>query len=321
MPCSSCGAPLAAGAAFCTRCGAAVTVAENAPPSVVKTPTGVVLLAVYDFLAAAATLAFALLFVVFGGKEGNEGLRIAGGIVGLFGVLRLAAGWGMLVRAGWARLLHIVLSVPSLLNFPFGTGIAVASFVYLTRPAVKLWFAKRDTSTWSPEEVATWTRAGVGSMSGGVIAAVIGGVLLVMVPVLGIIAAIAIPNFLNAVDRGKQKRTMADIRSIAQAMEAYAADAQVYPSIGTEFVSVGELRDALVPTYITAIPAKDGWGHDVLVRSDARGYMLVSPGKDGLEDAPGFAYGPDDGGATDSFNADIVLADGKFVRYPEGAQR
>ena len=36
--------------------------------------------------------------------------------------------------------------------------------------------------------------------------------LLIVVAIIGIIAAIAIPNLLNAIDRGKQKRTMADLR-------------------------------------------------------------------------------------------------------------
>ncbi|PYT07794.1 MAG: hypothetical protein DMF49_07090 [Acidobacteria bacterium] len=46
--------------------------------------------------------------------------------------------------------------------------------------------------------------------------------LLIVVAIIGIIAAIAIPNLLNAIDRGKQKRTMADIRSVGTAVEEYA---------------------------------------------------------------------------------------------------
>ncbi|OYV98709.1 MAG: hypothetical protein B7Z68_00255, partial [Acidobacteria bacterium 21-70-11] len=37
--------------------------------------------------------------------------------------------------------------------------------------------------------------------------------LLIVVAIIGIIAAIAIPNLLNAINRGRQKRTMADMRS------------------------------------------------------------------------------------------------------------
>ena len=48
--------------------------------------------------------------------------------------------------------------------------------------------------------------------------------LLIVVAIIGIIAAIAIPNLLNAIDRGKQKRTMADLRSIGTAVESYAIE-------------------------------------------------------------------------------------------------
>ena len=53
--------------------------------------------------------------------------------------------------------------------------------------------------------------------------------LLIVVAIIGIIAAIAIPNLLNAIDRGKQKRTMADIRSVGTAVESYAVDVNFYP--------------------------------------------------------------------------------------------
>ena len=48
--------------------------------------------------------------------------------------------------------------------------------------------------------------------------------LLIVVAIIGIIAAIAIPNLLNAIQRGKQKRTMADMRSIATSIEAFSVD-------------------------------------------------------------------------------------------------
>src|SRR5438270_13990627 len=45
-----------------------------------------------------------------------------------------------------------------------------------------------------------------------------------IVAVIGILAAIAIPNLLTAMQRSKQKRTMADMRTIATAWEARATD-------------------------------------------------------------------------------------------------
>ena len=54
--------------------------------------------------------------------------------------------------------------------------------------------------------------------------------LLIVIAIIGILAAIAIPNLLNAVQRGKQKRTMSDMRALATAVEAYAVDNNKYPT-------------------------------------------------------------------------------------------
>ncbi|HYS55984.1 MAG TPA: prepilin-type N-terminal cleavage/methylation domain-containing protein, partial [Thermoanaerobaculia bacterium] len=52
--------------------------------------------------------------------------------------------------------------------------------------------------------------------------------LLIVVAIIGILAAIAIPNLLTAMQRSKQKRTMADMRTIATAWEARATDVNRY---------------------------------------------------------------------------------------------
>lgn len=53
--------------------------------------------------------------------------------------------------------------------------------------------------------------------------------LLIVVAIIGILAAIAVPNFLNAMTRAKVTRVIADIRSIRTAMDAYAVDHNAYP--------------------------------------------------------------------------------------------
>jgi len=52
--------------------------------------------------------------------------------------------------------------------------------------------------------------------------------LLIVVAIIGILAAIAIPNLLTALQRAKQKRTMADMHSIATGWEARATDTNRY---------------------------------------------------------------------------------------------
>lgn len=53
--------------------------------------------------------------------------------------------------------------------------------------------------------------------------------LLIVVAIIAILAAIAVPNFLEAQIRSKVSRCHADMRSLATAMEAYYTDANHYP--------------------------------------------------------------------------------------------
>src|SRR5450759_4697941 len=101
--------------------------------------------------------------------------------------------------------------------------------------------------------------------------------LLIVIAIIGILAAIAIPNLLSAVQRGKQKRTMADMRTLATAIEAYAVDnnnyvagtcaAGLFTDVGTPTTDTS--FSALTPTYIAAAPKKDGWGHSYVYDSPA----------------------------------------------------
>ena len=53
--------------------------------------------------------------------------------------------------------------------------------------------------------------------------------LLIVVAIIGILAAVAVPNFLNAQVRSKVTRTQADHRALATAMETYRLDHNMYP--------------------------------------------------------------------------------------------
>ena len=53
--------------------------------------------------------------------------------------------------------------------------------------------------------------------------------LLIVVAIIGILAAIAVPNFLNAQTRAKVARTESDMRAIDQAIRMYQLDNNLYP--------------------------------------------------------------------------------------------
>ena len=152
--------------------------------------------------------------------------------------------------------------------------------------------------------------------------------LLIVVAIIGIIVAIAIPNLLSAVQRGRQKRTMADIKTVATTWETYYVDYSYYyhgggcttPPGGTSIVTSRTLADMtmlLQPTYIAKLPLKDGWNNYMYFFNDsasaAQEYRLESYGKDQASDT----YC----GITTSFNNDVVMAQGQFLEWPEGAQQ
>jgi len=134
--------------------------------------------------------------------------------------------------------------------------------------------------------------------------------LLIVVAIIGIIAAIAIPNLLNAIDRGKQKRTMADMRSIGTAVESYAVDNNVYPVVTT----AANLKTAVEPIYIKSMPVNDGWSHVFQVASATTEYTVYSQGKDGSGSTCTSA-------TTQTFNDEICFINGQFTRYPAGSQQ
>ena len=141
--------------------------------------------------------------------------------------------------------------------------------------------------------------------------------LLIVVAIIGILAAIAIPNLLTAMQRSKQKRTMADMRSIATSWEARATDTNQYTAAALTMVTVGmnatTLTTILTPTYIKTLPTRDAWNQAYLLGASKDEYTIWSYGRD-------TTAGSADGGATTSFDCDIIFGNGVFVQYPEGVQ-
>jgi len=58
--------------------------------------------------------------------------------------------------------------------------------------------------------------------------------LLIVVAIIAILAAIAVPNFLEAQVRSKVSRCKTDLRNFATALESYAVDHRHYPPYGTD---------------------------------------------------------------------------------------
>jgi len=135
---------------------------------------------------------------------------------------------------------------------------------------------------------------------------------LIVVAILGLLAAIAAVALPGALDRARQRRTMMDLHTIGVALESYSNDLSFYPRLDDG--SVEAIAPHLAPTYVRPLPVRDGWSRAIVYRSDGVGYTLVSWGADGVETSP-WVSGP-----THHVNADIVLSRGQFVQWPEGIQ-
>lgn len=132
--------------------------------------------------------------------------------------------------------------------------------------------------------------------------------LMIALAVIGILAAIAIPGLQAALDKSKQRATMANLRSVGRAIEAYQVDVGFLPDDGGGLTS---LVAVLTPYQINVLPVEDAWGFPILYESSSANYSLTSYGKDGID---GDDISPD---SKYDFTRDLVLSDGQFVASPE----
>lgn len=152
--------------------------------------------------------------------------------------------------------------------------------------------------------------------------------LLIVVAIIGIIAALLIPNFLDALQKAKQKRTVADMRNIGTAMFSWLTDQVGAASAGgsvdldsyTGVSTVTEIAAQLVSQYVQDVPSIDGWKGSYFYRLDtgnplnAQVMAIASGGRD--KSTPGGTYSVSAFDPTD-YNQDIVWADGYFARWPQ----
>jgi type II secretory pathway pseudopilin PulG len=143
----------------------------------------------------------------------------------------------------------------------------------------------------------------------------------VFVAFSGIIAALLIPNFLDALQKAKQKRTLADMRDVGTALVAYATDNNGTFPAGE---SLEEVRSTLSPKYMATVPTVDGWKRPFRYacwqeNPNSPGcdhFRVASAGRDGVFESEDLSqYGQETFEVTD-YDRDIVLGDGEFLQYP-----
>ena len=136
--------------------------------------------------------------------------------------------------------------------------------------------------------------------------------LLIVVAIIGIIAAIAIPNLVQAIQRARQRRTMADMRTVANAVMSYGIDMAFVPQVSDG--TVAQTMPYLSPTYLKKEPVQDGWQNPFRYLGQSLNYTVWSYGRDRAQQAALVLK------ATTTFESDIVLNNGIFIQWPEGMQ-
>jgi type II secretion system protein G len=160
--------------------------------------------------------------------------------------------------------------------------------------------------------------------------------LLIVIAILGLLASMLIPNLLDAMQKAKQKKTVADMRIVGTALFSWLTDEVGAAAAGDDAVDntvamesyqdhvkdLADMRSLLMPQYVQEVPSLDGWKNSYeyyLNEAEplSREVMMIrSRGLDNAADGDQYqaaSFAPTD------YAQDIVWADGFFVRWPEGA--
>ncbi|HEX5759358.1 MAG TPA: prepilin-type N-terminal cleavage/methylation domain-containing protein [Thermoanaerobaculia bacterium] len=154
--------------------------------------------------------------------------------------------------------------------------------------------------------------------------------LLIVIAIIGIIAAILVPNLIDALQRARQKRSLANMQLAGTAMMAWLTDQAAAAAAGAATndvdlggyvaISAANLEKELISTYMQELPRLDGWKTPFDFYLDTanplgREVMAIrSRGRDRV--ATGDTYTPG-GFETTDYDQDIVWTDGFMVRWPE----
>ncbi|TDJ32057.1 MAG: type II secretion system protein GspG [Gammaproteobacteria bacterium] len=123
---------------------------------------------------------------------------------------------------------------------------------------------------------------------------------LVVVVILGILAAVVVPRIMDQPDRARIVKTKQDVRTLVSAVNMYRLDNFVYPSTDQGLDALATQPSGSPPApnwktggYIEHLP-QDAWGSD---------YQYLNPGIHGEVDV--YSFGADGQLGGDGINADI----------------
>jgi prepilin-type N-terminal cleavage/methylation domain-containing protein len=157
--------------------------------------------------------------------------------------------------------------------------------------------------------------------------------LLISVAIIGLLAAMFVPNALTAIHKSKQKSTMRDVRTIAVAITDYVTDNGSAPAQNGTYDGSSAFYNAMSPFYVKILPLNDKWGTGYRVWcgsaaaeygiSDALSddFLVASFGRDKTQES--FVFDGESLGAglfqvssLSDFDKDLIMWNGIWIRYP-----
>jgi prepilin-type N-terminal cleavage/methylation domain-containing protein len=164
--------------------------------------------------------------------------------------------------------------------------------------------------------------------------------MLCVTAIIGILAALFIPQFITSIQKAKQKGTMQDMNGIAKAIIDYITDVGYAPEQSGAMVAGSSFIEKLSHLYVKAMPLLDQWGTAFSVYCgtaiDSAGiggvtangpddFIVISYGRD-RQQTP-FTFNPLDPKtayfeltALPSFNQDLIIWNGSWIHSPKAGQ-
>lgn len=165
--------------------------------------------------------------------------------------------------------------------------------------------------------------------------------ILVVVAIVGILAALFVPIIAGAMQKAKQKGTMQDMNTLAKALTEYITDHNIAPVQDGPLSSATAFYSALSGFYLKVLPQNDQWGtaFNVYCGTAIAGgniggissggddeFIIQSLGRD-KTNTP-FTYDPASPAsaffqitAMSDFNEDLVIWDGTWIHAPRHFQQ